>query len=50
MCGWLGFKWTNGDALIQGITRNDLSINKRKMENNYNRRSHEREDEETKQQ
>ena len=40
MCGWLGFKWTNGDALIQGITRNDLSINRRKMANNYNKRSH----------
>ena len=40
MCGWLGFKWTNGDALIQGITRNDLPINRRKMANNYNKRSH----------
>ena len=40
MCGWLGFKWTNGDALIQGITRNDLPINRRKMANNYNKKSH----------
>lgn len=43
MCGWLGFKWTNGDALIQGITRNNLSINRRKMlhvANNDYRRSH----------
>ena len=40
MCGWLGFKWTNGYTLIQGITRNDLSINRRKMANNYNKRSH----------
>ena len=40
MCGWLRFKWTNGDTLIQGITRNDLSINRRKIANNYNKRSH----------